>query len=129
MQLSKMSTLTKLATGSTGVTTKNEAVDMAGYEGVYFFATGGTTATAVTITIAHGATTTGFVNVSGGTKASTGGSAVVGVDVYKPVKRYVRATASSTASSRIELIALQYGAKEEPLTAPTYGLSLVSPTS
>jgi hypothetical protein len=118
--------ITRLAEQSTGGGTSiNEAVDMANYEGVLFLGNVGTTGTALTLTAAHGASTTGFVNLTGGTHATTGGNDIAQLDVYRPRKRYVRCTASTTANARIQLFAIQYSSRTQ--LASTAGTLVVSP--
>jgi hypothetical protein len=110
VNLSNEVLITRLNEQSTGGgNSVNEAVDMQNFTGVLFLGNVGTTGTALTLTAAHGASTTGFVNVTGGTHSTTGGNDIAVLDVYKPRKRYVRCTASTTANARMSVFAVRYG--------------------
>jgi len=110
-QLSNFIAITRMGEGSTGTTSLTEAVDMANFQGVVFLGNSGTTGTALTLTASHGASTTGFVALSGGTHATTGGNDIGVLDVYRPRKRYVRcvATSATTVNIRMSLYAIRYG--------------------
>lgn len=117
---------TRLAEQSTGGGASiNEAVDMANFEGVLFLGNVGTTGTALTLTAAGGATTTGFVNLTGGTHATTGGNDIAVLDIYRPRHRYVRCTAATTANARMQLFAFRYGPRT--LQSSTAGTLVISP--
>lgn len=104
--------ITRLAEQSTGGGTSiNEAVDMQNFAGVVFLGNVGTTGTALTLTAAGGASTTGFDNLTGGTHSTTGGNDIAVLDIYKPMQRYVRCTASTTANARMSVFAIRYGAR------------------
>lgn len=93
-------------------------VDTANCEGVLFIAVPGTTvARTSSLAIKCGATTTGFVNsASTHTHATTAASVgVLFTDVYKPAKRYVGATLTSSITTERYLISIKYGLRE-PVT-------------
>jgi hypothetical protein len=94
-------------------------VDTQDCEGVMFLAVPATTvARIISLALKAGATTTGFVNcASTFTHASSAaGNIVVCTDVYKPAKRWIGATVSSSASSANWIFAFKYGLRA-PLTA------------
>lgn len=103
-------------------------VDMSGWDGCYFLGIAGSTATtAHTMTISTAASTTAsFVNCSGATKATTSGNDFAVVDVYRPRKRWLKGTFSSTANSKKAMIALQYGYRNANISS-TYDTIVVSP--
>jgi hypothetical protein len=119
--------ISRLAEQSTGGGTSiNEAVDMQNFAGVMFLGNVGTTGTALTLTAAGGASTTGFVNLTSGTHATTGGNDIAVLDVYKPRHRYVRCTASTTANARMSVFAIRYGPRNLQ-SASTNATLVVSP--
>lgn len=128
---------------SVGFTTAEAAVevDTSGCEGVLFIGVPGTTAARLwSLAIKSGATTTGFVNcASTHTHASTAAdNSVLITDVYKPKKRYVGATLTSSSATPSRLLAIKYGLRSmtgnfsaaSGLPAATGGiLRAVSPSS
>lgn len=116
-QLSKLIDVCSIS-GSTGSTSLALEVDMAnGAEGCLFNVTALTTGTAATLTISTAASTTAsFVALTGMTAASTGGAASVWVDVHKPKKRWLKATATSTAAQPLFIQAIKYGKRLCPTT-------------
>lgn len=103
-------------------------VDTAGWDGCYFLGIAGSTATtAHTMTISTAASTTAsFVAVSGGTKATTSGNDFAVVDVFRPRKRWLKGTFSSTANSKKAMVAILYGPRNLN-TSSTYDTFVVSP--
>ena len=105
-------------------------VDMAGWDGCYFLGIAGSTAvTAHTMTISTAASTTAsFVNCTGATKATTSGNDFAVVDVYRPRKRWLKGTFSSTANSKKAMVAIQYCGRAANLSS-TYDTIVVSPAT
>lgn len=121
MQLSKYIDLV-----SVGFTTGEAAneVDAANCEGVLFIGVPGTTAARLwSLALKSGATTTGFVNcASTHTHASTAAdNSVLITDVYKPKKRFIGATLTSSSATPSRLLAFKYG-----LRAPVTSFSAAS---
>lgn len=128
---------------SVGFTTAEAAneVDTTNCEGVLFIGVPGTTAARLwSMALKSGATTTGFVNcASTHTHASTAAdNSVIVTDVYKPKKRYIGATLSSSTPTPSRLIAIKYGPRAmtgnfsaaSGLPAATGGIKrVVSPSS
>lgn len=88
-------------------------VDTANCEGVLFIGViASTAARTPSLALKSGATTTGFVNcASTHTHASTAaaGAIVIMTDVYKPKKRYLGATLTTTSATPSYTIAIKYG--------------------
>lgn len=108
-------------------------VDCQGAEGVFFVAVPATTASnTISMAIKVGATTTGFVNcASTFTHASSAaGNYCVCTDVYKPGKRWVGATVTSSSTGALPYwtLAFKYGLREMPTTgfSSTAGISAVT---
>lgn len=94
-------------------------VDTADCEGVMFITVPGTTvARTSSLALKAGATTTGFVNCSSTfTHATTAANVnVVITDVYKPAKRWIGATISSSITTERFLMAFKYGLRK-PVTS------------
>lgn len=95
-------------------------IDMAGYEGVLFLADMDTTHAGNYISVQQG-TTTSPTDALAGTKVTTtalgGTEEVVGVDVYRPQKRYVRCVAIRAGASTVlgGMWAIQYGPRTLPV--------------
>lgn len=109
MQLSRYIDL--VSVGFSTAEASNE-VDTANCEGVLFIGVPGTTAARLwSLALKSGATTTGFVNcASTHTHASTAANNdVIVTDVYKPKKRYIGATLSSSSATPSRLLAFKYG--------------------
>jgi hypothetical protein len=128
MQLSRYINL--VACGySTGA---NSAVELAtdNCEGVLFVGVPGTTAARTwSMALKSGATTTGFVNcASTHTHASSGAANhIITTDVYRPAKRYIGATLSSTTATPCWLLAFKYGTRKYTTTfSATANISAVS---
>lgn len=116
--------LTKVADYTTAATTavNGTHVDMAGYEGVVFFASFGTAATNNTINAAQGATTSSFDDLEGTSVTSGASDEDVWIDIYKPTGRYVRPEIARGTSSTVETIwAMQYGPRKAPVDNNTTG--------
>jgi len=129
MQASNYDKYSHLADATTAVSSGiSGEIDMAGFEGCQFVAIIGSSGLATTVTVSQAASTTAtFVNVDGGTKSSTGGKALVLVDVYRPRKRYLKATTTNTTvGCRHQLVARQYGVRKLQ-SATTYDTAVVSP--
>lgn len=97
-----------------GLSTAEAAVevDTANCEGVLFIGVVCSTAARTpSLALKSGATTTGFVNcASTHTHASTAaGQFVIVTDVYKPKKRYVGATLTTTSATPSYCMAIKYG--------------------
>lgn len=109
MQLSRF-----IDISTVGLSTAEAAVevDTANCEGVLFLGViASTAARTPSMALKSGATTTGFVNcASTHTHASTAaGVFVIATDVYKPKKRYVGATLTTTSATPSYCIAIKYG--------------------
>ena len=99
---------------SVGFSTAEGAVDVdtSGCEGVLFIGVPGTTAVRLwSMALKSGATTTGLVACgSTFTHASTAAdNSVLITDVYKPKKRWIQATLSSSTATPSRLLAFKYG--------------------
>lgn len=140
LQLSKNSDYVAFASsGTTGATSLALEVDMVNYEGIEFIGVAGTTSTAATLTLSTAASTTAtFVNISStqgaagnGTSKSTGAGAVVVVDLYRPRKRWIKGTLSTTASARLFLVARKYDSRKHPITNTSTAIvtTVVSPNT
>lgn len=88
-------------------------VDTANCDGVLFIGViASTAARTPSMALKAGATTTGFVNcASTHTHASTAaaGAIVIVTDVYKPKKRYIGATLTTTSATPSYCMAIKYG--------------------
>lgn len=108
---------------STGVVASN-TVDMAGYTGCLFIATIGATSTAVSMTVQAATSTTAgdfatiTKNSTNVTLSTTSSNGCLQIDVYRPLKRYLRCTWNSTGAGNTGggMVALQYGASFMPTT-------------
>lgn len=137
MQLSKYIDLTSvsLSTAATNVV----EVDTANCDGVLFVGVGATTAVRLwDLALKSGATTTGFVTCS--TVVSIASTAAANhallIDVFKPAKRYLGATLSSSAATPCYLLAFKYDVRKLPTTFSATAnlpgvkvMAAVSPTS
>ena len=99
---------------SVGFSTAEGAVDVdtANCEGVLFIGVPGTTAARLwSMALKSGATTTGLVAcASTFTHASTAAdNSVIVTDVYKPKKRWIQATLTSSSATPSRLLAFKYG--------------------
>ena len=109
MQLSRFIDISSV--GFSTAEASNE-VDTANCEGVMFVGiVCSTAARTPSLALKAGATTTGFVNcASTHTHASTAaGQFVIVTDVYKPKKRYLGATLTTTSATPSYLLAIKYG--------------------
>ena len=112
MQLSRF-----IDISSVGYSTAEAAneVDTSNCEGVLFIGVIASTASRTpSLALKSGATTTGFVNcATTHTHASTAaGQFVIVTDVYKPKKRYLGATLTTTSATPSYLLAIKYGVRE-----------------
>lgn len=129
---------------SVGFSTAEGAVDVdmaGGGEGVLFIGVPGTTAARLwSMALKSGATTTGLVAcASTFTHASTAAdNSVIVTDVYKPKKRWIQATLSSSTATPSRLLAIKYSLRSMQgnfsaatgLPAATGGIKrVVSPSS
>lgn len=84
-------------------------------EGVLFIGVPGTTAARLwSLALKAGATTTGFVNCASThthTSTAAGNNCVV-TDVYRPAKRWIGATLTSSSATPSRLLALAYGLRQ-----------------
>lgn len=99
-----------------GFSTGQAAVelDTANCEGVLFLGViASTAARTPTLTLKSGATTTGFATcASTYTQSSTAaGVIVLATDVYKPARRYLGATLTTTSATPSYCIAIKYGCR------------------
>lgn len=128
MQLSRQINLAAAAL-STG--TQAVEVDTKDCEGVMFVAVPCSTAVRLwSLALKAGATTTGFVNsASTHTHASTAANNnVLVTDVYKPAKRYLGATLSSSTATPSFLLAFKYGVRKMSTTfSATANLPVATP--
>ena len=138
MQLSKNALLTLAKAGqvSAGTAVEGDALDMQGWDGVLFF---GTIAAfnAGNFIKAQQSSDAGvadaYADLEGSKVAATVNGQVVGVDVYRPRERYVRAyivrAGANTATG--DLYAVRYSGRKAPADNVTAGVlvlaSLVSP--
>jgi hypothetical protein len=110
-----------------GTTSQNgSGVDMQGWDGVVFICAIGTlTATQVTSLKAQGDTAAGFgtaadiAGTSTGPYADADGNKLLVLDIYRPIKRYIRpVVVRGTANAVIDgVIAIQYKGAKSPLPA------------
>lgn len=128
MQASNFGKYTLLAHATTaGSTALTAEVDMSNFTGCEFLGGVGTTGVAMTLTIKTGASTTDtFVALSGATHATTGGSDLGVVDVYRPRERWLQCVANVATASKMMVFARQYGPRNLQ-SATTYDTSVVSP--
>lgn len=131
MNLLKNIKITKVMPSYTaGTTTRNSSIiDMQGYEGVLFVAAFGTMVTLSVITLIA---QQDDVNAAGGMAALAGTATYtepataiseisLALDVYKPLKRYMRAQITiSAANAEIDAVyAIQYKGKKSPVAIGT----------
>jgi hypothetical protein len=110
MQLSRYIDLTHVSWTSSGPTVIE--MDMEGAEGALFVGIPGTTvARTPTLDIYSGATSTGLVQCTTAIShaSSAAGNYVVCTDVYKPKKRWLKASLASTAEQCHYLLGFKYG--------------------
>lgn len=128
MQLSNHIKLTKVADHSGAATSDVDStgVDMANFEGVLFITSFGTAA-ADNIINAQQSSDDGSTDTYGDLAGSAVGLAGASdedqfIDVFRPVKRYVRCHVERATSSTVESIwAIQYGARKLPVDNTTSG--------
>lgn len=106
-------------------------VDMNGFESVCFLASYGTTnaGTESYLSMQMGTATDAMSDATGEIRISQTG---LYLDVYRPIKRYVRGQLISTASGKSKvMVTIQYNPRTSPTThnASTTGLRLYSPGS
>ena len=120
MQLSNEIKIRKVAAGavSAGTEVVSSVVDMAGYEGVLFFATIAT-ANAGNYLKAKQDTVVGMsaaADIAGSKVVATANGEVVFLDIYKPAERYLTANiiraGANTATG--DIYAIQYEGKVKP---------------
>ena len=121
MQLSNEVKVTRCTTQQEAGTAdqSGSSIDMQGYDGVMFITTFGTANDGNYIKAQqdeNDATGFGDAEDLAGTKTvSTGANNTVVLDVYRPLKRYIRAVGVITASSTIgPIFALQYKGRAKP---------------
>lgn len=103
-----------LSVGYSTATSNAVEVDTAGFEGVMFIGVNASSAGRIlSMALKAGATTTGFVTcASTFTNASTASNnAPVITDVFKPAKRFLGATLTSSAQTPSYLFAFGYGVR------------------
>ena len=123
MQLSSEVKITKVADHSTADTAAvtSAAVDMAGYEGVLFLTSFGSAAANNTLLASQDTASGGaYTDLLGTSVASGTSDEDVWIDIYRPLKRYVRVEAARGTSSTLESIwAIQYGGRKQPVDNTT----------
>ena len=126
MNLSKSTKWTKVNNYATAATSAIEStvIDMLGYDGVLFVTTIAVANAGNHIKVQSG--TDGAVSDAAdltGTKViCTSANECVGVDVYRPLERYLRAYVTRTASSACgEIYAIQYCGSKLPIDNTTAG--------
>jgi hypothetical protein len=144
MQLLKAAKITPAITTTAGAAAstavKGAAIDMAGFEGVVAVVTMGAivTGAATSIKLQHGDTSdldTSGTDVEGTnqTVADSDDDKVFYVDLFRPLKRYVRVVVSRATQNATIGSAnyIQYGARTEPVAhaAKVGGETFVSPAS
>lgn len=91
-------------------------VDMSNAEGCVFIGiVASTAARTPSLALKAGATTTGFVNCASThthTSTAAAGAIVIVTDVYRPAKRYLGATLTTTSATPSYLIAMKYGLRK-----------------
>ena len=110
MQLSRYIDLASVAWTSSGPTVAE--VDCGDAEGVFFIGVPGTTVARIpTLDIYSGATSTGLVQCTTAIShaSSAAGNFIVCTDVYKPKKRWLKASVASTAEQAHYLLGFKYG--------------------
>ena len=122
-------TKVKAHTAATTGTITGDEIDMSGYEGVVFLTNFGT-ANAGNYIKAQQDTVTGMATAADleGTKVvALVGGGMIGIDLYKPLERFVRCIGIIGTSSTLETIwAIQYAGTKCPITNTTIELH-VSP--
>lgn len=120
MQLSNEVKIRKVAAGaaSAGTEVISSVVDMAGYEGVLFFATIAT-ANAGNYMKAQQDTAVGMgsaADIAGSKVVAAANGSVVWLDIYKPTERFVTANIIRAGANTVtgDIYAIQYGGKVKP---------------
>lgn len=143
MMLSKTTKLLSVYDPTTGTSTgvtASSPVDCAGFSGCCFVSTIGNCSTAVTMTVQAATSTTAgdFATITKGTSdvtvSSTEANRAMQIDVYRPLKRYLRVTWNSTGASNTGggITARLYGASFVPTTNASTDVvaeAFVAPTS
>lgn len=127
MQLSRYIDLAHVSWTSSGPTVIE--MDMTGAEGALFIGVPGTTVARIpTLDIYSGATSTGLVQCTTAIshESSASGNYIVITDVYKPKKRWLKASLASTAEAAHYLLGFKYGLRA-PLNS-TAGFSSTETT-
>jgi len=122
--LSKRILITKVKGYSSADTAaiNSDVIDMQGFDGVVFFTTINVANAGNHIKIQQGTTTSPTDDLLGTKVIVTGTNETVGVDVYKPLERYVRAVVTRTSSTICgEIYALQYEGRILPADNETAG--------
>lgn len=128
--------ITKVAdTTANGTTTINSSViDMAGYEGVIFFCNIATAAAGNILKVQQGLVSnlSDAADLAGSGQTSGASDEVTGVEIIKPLERYLRATVVRGTSTILgEIYAVQFNPRTRPqnssLTGTAAFKSLVSP--
>jgi len=138
MQLSRSIDLAAVHITATTTDVLTVEVDTENCEGVLFLGMG--TSADFTLAVLHAASTTAtYATVTVGTSAvlaTTAAKAAVAYDVYKPSKRHLKCTCTSTGNSYNGLFAFKYGLRKMPQTwSSSVGLGStayvvgISPTS
>ena len=120
MQLSNEVKIRKVSAGATSAGTEviSSVVDMAGYEGVLFFATIAT-ANAGNYMKAQQDTAVGMgsaADIAGSKVVAAANGSVVWLDIYKPTERFVTANIIRAGANTVtgDIYAIQYGGKVKP---------------
>lgn len=128
MALSSYVKITKVSdvAGANTTDVDSTGVDMAGFEGVLFLTSVGTAA-ANNIANAQQSSDDGSADAYGdlaGTAVGLGGASDEDqwIDIYRPLKRYVRLHIERGTSTTVENIwAIQYGGRKQPVDNTTTG--------
>ena len=138
MNLFKNVKITKVQNHTTAGTTAvpSDAIDMANWDGVAFFTTFAVANSGNYLTAQEdGADDSGFgaaADLAGSKVVPASTNDVAWLDVYRPIKRYIRVNATRTSSSALgEIYAIQYNgrtlAQTNLVTNEVIGKLLISP--
>lgn len=130
-QLSKLVEVDEVAAAATAATSavNGITVDMQGFDGVMFFATIAVANAGNLLKAQEGDTTSPTTDLAGSGVVATTNGQVVLLDVYKPLKRYIRAVLirAGASSASGQIYAVKYRGKVSPKVAADVATSLVSP--
>jgi hypothetical protein len=114
----KIRTVSAYATGIATTALNTDIVDMTGFDGVVFLLNRGAShATGRSLKAQHMDTSTGggAQDLAGSAVTSKNKESIVGIDIYRPQKRYVRAVVDTgPAMQKGSIIAIQYSGRDRP---------------